>query len=109
MPGTPEDARAVRDRLNEIGEACGYVAKRAETRRGPLAQAAGGYLIRALAEGEAAALPVSPEDRAWLAYELLRLAEAQPEREPSIRLMVAALGVADAMFERGQIGAVGVG
>jgi hypothetical protein len=107
MPGAPDDARAVRERLNEIGEACGYSARRAETKRGPLALAAGGYLIRALAEGQAAALPISPEDRAWLAYELLELAVAQPERTEAIRRMVAALGVADAMSERGQIGAVG--
>jgi hypothetical protein len=109
MPGTNEDAREVRDRLNEIGAVCGYSARRSETKRGPLAQGAGGYVIRALAEGKAAVLPVeSVYDRAWLAEQLLRLAEAHPERAEALRQAVEALRLADEMHTRGQIGPVGV-
>lgn len=108
MLGTTDDAREVRDRLNEIGVACGLGPTRLATRRGPLGRGSGGYLIRALAEGKVAVLPLGANGRAWLAQQLLLLTEDNPERVEMLQRAVEALRLADEMHTRGQIGPVGV-
>ena len=101
IPGTAADATELRNRLNELGAALGYV-----TRRGPSPGRGGGvYVARDLAEGRAAVLAVEDAAaRAWLASALLDLAAEHPDRADVLRRAVEGLRLADEFERRGPLG-----
>jgi hypothetical protein len=104
VSGSAAVATELRDRLNEVGTALGYGA-----RRGELAgRGAGGGLIRAISEGSALVVPVDQvEDLAWLAEQLAALAAEQPERKAAIENVLDGIKVAQRMDAKGKIGSKG--
>jgi hypothetical protein len=100
-------ASELRDRLNEVGTALGYGARRAKLAgRGELAgRGAGVAVLRALMEGSAFAVPVDRvEDLDWLEQQLTRLASSEPERRAVIGTVLDGVMVARRMAAKGRIG-----